>query len=223
MGVTCAKNQLSFLDASGCIFLVILVCVDNRLSALDVSKNIQLQYLSCENNLITSLDLSNTKIKSWDSKEDDDNDYSLECDSNVTVIWARTTSKSSLSSITSHNIKDLMTVASIPPFTATHTGEYVFKVSFDKTTSEGDTLFLLGFSDSEDLQGFFIGDDGEEIKMPISESLDHIRVTAEFETGKTYAPVIVATPNAQDLNSGGCNVGAWGIMIFLAGMFLMKK
>lgn len=65
------------------------------------------------------------------------------------------------------------------------------------------------------MQGIFIGDDGEEIQMPVSESLDHVRVTAEFESGKIYAPVVAVKFDAQETNSGGCSIGALGAFIIM--------
>ena len=59
--------------------------------------------------------------------------------------------------------------------------------------------------------------------MPVSQPLDHVRVTTDFESGKTYAPVVAVKSDTQEENSGGCNIGAWSIMIFLAGMCFAKK
>lgn len=54
----CGCNQLSSLDVTRCINLVVFSCPLNLLTSLDVSKNIYLEELECPWNLLTALDVS---------------------------------------------------------------------------------------------------------------------------------------------------------------------
>ena len=59
--------------------------------------------------------------------------------------------------------------------------------------------------------------------MPVSQPLDHVRVTADFEIGKTYAPVVAVKSDTQEANSGGCNIGALGAFIIMMSLGFMLR
>ena len=225
--LTCNNNQLTTLNLSGCTSLQELTCNNNQLTTLNLSGCTSLQRLFCLNNQLTTLDLRNTKIFQrnfgWI--------IVVICDDDVDILFAsQKSSTKSENTMMSHysyykNNADApyVVVATLPDFQVTQTGEHAFDVSLDKTLSTGNILVLLENSDSEDLQGAFIGDDGEEISIPLIESLDHVRVTANFEIGKKYAPVVAIKSDAQEANSGGCNIGALGAFIIMMSLGFMLR
>lgn len=69
----------------------------------------------------------------------------------------------------------------------------------------------------------FLDKDGSQIEMPLTSNLDHVKVSAYFDSGVTYSPVIVAQTDESLSNSGGCNAGIFGIFILLSNLVLLKK
>jgi uncharacterized repeat protein (TIGR02543 family) len=214
--LTCDNNQLATLDVTKNPKLQGLHCGNNQLTSLDLSNNTALNWLSCEGNQLTVLDLSNCAKDIYV--------YYDIYDEDVNIIWPSKASSTSALSVSNANTNEsYVVVATLSEFQATQTGEYTFDVSLDKTLSIGTTLVLLDKSDSEDLHGVFIGDNGEEIQMPVSEPLDHVIITADFEIGKTYTPVVAIKSDAQDANSGGCNIGALGAFIIMVSLGFMLR
>ena len=199
----CENNHLSNLDISHNTLLMYLYCSDNNLTTLDLRKNKSLSSLECQNNKITLLDLSNCpNIK---------NRNYVNCDQSVTIVLSNgktITTSSTPSSVATDNTNVLILLASIPSFTATRTGEYIFDVSIDKEIPEDSRLFLL--NESEDLGGIFTSSD------------KNMNISANFRAGQTYSPVIVARYEDKS-QSGGCNAGAFRLMvILLSGLFVKK-
>lgn len=222
----CSDNQLTALDVSGCTALQELDCFNNQLIALDVSKNTalkslglynnrltfidvsintKLSYLNCEKNRITMLDLSNCPYL-----------YSINLyhDDGVTIIWpsSATSSATALNSSRSASLKSdsaSTILAVLPPFTPAESGTYTFIVSLDQPVHEDITLVLL--EDSENLHGSFARTNAPDV----------VEVSADFIAGRTYAPVIAV--NLEDGNhNGGCNIHAFGVIILLAGIMLVR-
>ena len=221
----CNNNQLTSLDFSKCPEFYGLFCIGNQIQSLNLA-NCKLGWVRCENNNLTVLDLSKCLFT---DKFDKNNDVS--CDSTVTVTWPSTisssaipqnfsypaTSDTSKTSSTVNKNKNLLVIATIPDFIPSRTGEYSFDVSLDRTLPKFTDLILLNLS--EDLNGVFT-------KIPASESFDRVNVSANFEQGKKYSPVIAAEVGNENINSGGCNSGIFcsvGILILLAGFVIVKK
>ena len=132
----------------------------------------------------------------------------VKCDDNLkpNIIWASTTTSTEKGQAKNPGLE---IIATLPEFQATHTGEYIFDVSLNKTVPEGSTLFLIENSGSEDLQGIF--------------TIERVKVSAYFEDGKTYSPVIVAADTKNQFqNNGGCNISNLSIFITV-GLFFLKQ
>ena len=200
----CSNNKLTNLDISKCSKLNTLDCSWNQLTSLDTSNCTDLTKLSCVSNQLTSLNLSHCPNLNSDN---------VTCDSSVTIIWTSTTSTSSSvgnASIAANGSNAMTVIASIPTFTATHTGEYVFDVSLDKEIPEDSRLILL--NESEDLNGVFISGD------------KNLKVSADFEAGQTYAPVIVAKSDTESESSGGgCNAGVVGFALMFVVIIAKRR
>lgn len=212
--IRCEGNQLSNLDVSDCIDLSSLRCDDNQLTSLNLKNNVDLYYLSCQNNKIMTLDLSNCSNL---------NSSNVGCDDTVTVTWSdgtvtrdgqtittNTTSVAATAPNAEITMKGMTIIASIPKFTSTRTGEYVFDVSLD-TEIPGDNKLIL-LNNSEDLNGIFISDDNKNLK-----------VSANFEAGQTYAPVIVVTSEENSGSGGGCNAGVMGFVLMFVVFVARRK
>ena len=126
----CYYNQLTTLTLSNKhTALEQLFCGNNQLTALNVSGCTALQRLNCLNNQLTTLDLSNCPEL---------NELKVVCDSNVTVIWASsTTSTASTFSASSSGSRTASyapgVLAVLPAFTPPVSGTYTFTVSLDST------------------------------------------------------------------------------------------
>ncbi len=223
----CSYNKLASLNVSECTALQQLYCYDNQLTALDVSNKTKLETLGCTGNRLTTLNVSNdTALRRLWCKENqltaldlsscpniDRND--VYCDNGVIITWPSSAMSSayappaSQSGLSSANDSTVI-LAVLPAFTPSATGTYSFTVQLNVTPPEGLPLVLL--ADSEDLDASFT----------FTDSTDVVRLSADFTAGRFYAPV-VATIHENESQSGGCDVGTWSIMIFLAGMFFMKK
>ena len=205
--LSCNYNNFTTLDLCDCIALTSLSCKFNQLTVLDVSSCIALQNLSCSNNQITWLDVSNC------SKS-----IIIYCDNTVTVWPAsvmihRVLNTSSLQNTTLDEYNEnLMIVASLPSFTVERTNKYSFDVSLDRALLNDSKLFFL--NSSEDLQGTFT--------IPDSESFDHVQVSAKFEAGKTYSPVIAAHFEAES-SGGGCNAEVSGLFALMFVSIIAKR
>ena len=200
----CFKNQLMNLKLTGCTSLQKIRCYTNRLTNLDVSSCSSLNELRCSDNQLTELNISSN--------------VTLTCDSYVTVH--RYTSSINNANVVIND--NYIIVAKLPEFQAEHEDEYSFDVSLDVEVPAGSTLnFVVS---SEDLFGVFFDDDGEELKMPTTESLTHVRVSANFEAGKTYKPVITAQAQGDndESSNGGCNEGLIGVISLLV-ILIMKR
>lgn len=216
--LTCTNNMLKGLDVSSNIALINLECGSEvgsgydtqEIMTLDLSKNTLLRSLICRKAGLSSLILGkNSVLENVDCQYNDIKVLDLSgCpklnSSNVMYdSWVRVIYSSPSASYTE-------VLASLPVFTPEYTGIYTFNVSLDHEIPEDSSLLLL--SDSEDLNGVFTC-----IEFPLN-----VNVSADFTAGRTYAPIIVAI-HEDESQSGGCNVGTWSVMIFLAGMCFMKK
>ena len=131
----------------------------------------------------------------------------------VVITWpAQSTNTASTSAEAKDNAEDFIIFAYLPSFTAEKTGKYIFEVSLDKAIPEDSKLIFLNAS--EDLQGIFT--------IPDAESFDHVIVSANFEAGKTYSPVIAAKSETGS-NGGGCHIGLYGIMFSFVGFAMIKR
>ena len=220
--LACYRNRLASLDVSSCSSLQTLYCSDNQLTTLDLSGCSSLRTLYCHNNPLTTLNLSNCPYI---------NSSNLSYDSTkVTVIWPSSTStalpenSSRASSGGDANINDAaVIVATLPEFQANNKDEYSFDVSLDVEVPTGSTLSFV--ASSEDLSGIFFDDEGEEIAMPITKTLTHVKVSANFEAGKTYKPVITAMvqEDEEEASNGGCNISALGALIMMMSVGFITK
>ena len=190
----CNHNQLTTLDISACVALNRLDCYNNKITTLNLEYNAALYSLYCQNNQLTSLnitgctnlhylDCSGNKLTKLDlshcpylNSSNTKYDSYLNLSSNTAQTATVKTNNASI------------IIAMLPTFQATHTGEYVFNVSIDKEIPEDSRLILL--NESEDLNGVFISGD------------KNLKVSADFEKGRTYSPVIVAKSESESESSG---------------------
>ena len=195
--INCSSNQLITLDVTKNTTLKALYCDFNQLNALSVGHKTALQRLDCRYNQLTALDLSNCP------NLDNNN---VTCDDGVNIIWPSAPSISNAgTAMTANAPNEIIILASIPTFTAERTGEYSFDVSLDKTVSAGSTLIFK--NSSENLSGVFLDENGEEITMPTTTSLDRVKVSANFVAGSSYTPVVAANLNngsSAGGQGGGC-------------------
>ena len=226
----CSNNQLTTLDLSNNTALLNLDCYNNQLTTLDLSNNRNLLSLNCYNNQLTTLDLSNCTNFYY-------NDVDVICDSDVEIIWP-TSSNSASTNMHMHEIsKNRNTsnsdyqniVALIPNFTAKYTGIYSFDISFDTEIPSSSILTMRLFSDDESSKNescIFLDKKGSQITMPLTDNIKSAKVSAYFNEGVTYSPVIIAQSDESSespSNSGGCNAGMFGIFILLTNIVLVKK
>ena len=221
--ISCGKNQLKELKVNGCNVLHDLLCDDNQLKTLDVSDFNSLYRLSCENNQLTMLNVSGcnalyylhctkNQLTTLDVSSCR-SDIHVTCDQNVSVLRPTLKTITSALSATTHEVENsIIILASISAFTPSYSGEYSFDVSLDRALLNGSKLFLL--NSSEDLQGVFT--------IPDSESFDHVRVSANFEAGKTYSPVIAAQFEAES-SGGGCNAEVSGVFALMFVSIIAKR
>ena len=200
----CFTNKLTVLDVSRNLSLRNLSCGGNKLTALDVSRNSAIEFLYCANNNLTELDVSHcTK------------DVYVRCDSSVVVIYpASTSSVQSTSNTVTNNSNSLIILATIPQFTATHTGEHVIDVSLDKEIPEDSRLLLLNAS--EDLNGVFVNEGG-------SNADKYLKVSADLEAGQTYSLLIAAESEEISENGSGCNLASLELLSLLFVLGIHKK
>ena len=217
---SCMSNDLISVNVNGCAALQTFVCGENQLTSLNLKTNTSLSYLQCQSNDITALDLSYCQYLK---------PQNVHCDASVNITFNNsvynseiTSSKNSVSfvSLEGNASNNSIILATLPTFYASQTGEKSFNVSFDRIAPKDSTLILR--SGEKDLSGIFLNDDEKEITMPLTESLDHAKVFADFEQGKNYSPVIVAENKNSDSNSG-CNVSMFGIVILFAGVIFARK
>ena len=97
-------------------------------------------------------------------------------------------------------------LAVLPPFMPSTTGTYTFTASLDHMPNEGARLILL--SDSEDLNASFA----------FTESADAVRVSADFNAGRLYSPIVAAEYDSH--SQGGCMAVNLGALILFAGIIL---
>ena len=226
--LNCEGNQLRKLDVSSCTSLRDLICSNNQLTSLDVSNHTSLEWLDCKGNQLKELDVRGCTALYFLSCYD--NQLTIldmtdcwpiyfELDENeVTIINGPIFNDNANSTVNDSSI----ILAALPSFNASQTCEKSFNVSFDTIAPKGSTLIFT--SESKDLSGTFLNDDGEEITMPLTESLDHAKVLADFEQGKNYSPVIIAeNENENSGSNSGCNAGMFGIVILFAGVIFARK
>ena len=240
--LNCGYNQLTKLDISKCTSIGYLDCINNYLTELDVSQNTELEKIRCFGNQISNLDLSNCPKLNSDNVESDPSTnivgvsvvssaqtnstiitstQKIFADKNKNVITVTHTATKFLSS--GSNSNDANIVAILPDFRTKQAGTYSFDVTFGKTVVNGNTLFIK--DEVGDLNGNFFNDRGEEIIMPLTESLDHIVVSATFEAGETYSLLIAAKSEeiSENGSGSGCNLASLELLSLLFVLVIHKK
>ncbi|MBQ7674405.1 MAG: hypothetical protein IJT36_07860 [Alphaproteobacteria bacterium] len=164
-----------------------------------------------------------------------------------TITVQALTNENALISKDKHNeisqISGETIVAKLPETKVLNNGIYLIKVSFDESVAANKTLIWHSYPENStsnayyiaenNADGVFIGDNGEELVMPLTNSISGVTVAAYFEANKKYSP-IVSTQNNNNNNSNnnsenlsrssgsGCNSGQVLLGLALV-LFLMKR